>query len=38
MTLEPIAFFKSPFASKFGIPRQSGIVPELRGEIHFAEK
>jgi len=38
MTLEPIAFFKSPFASKFGIPRQSGIVPELRGEIHFTEK
>ena len=38
MTLEPIAFFKSPFASKFGIPRQSGVVPELRGEIHFTEK
>ena len=38
MTLEPIAYFKSPFASKFGIPRQSGIVPELRGEIHFTEE
>ena len=35
MTIEPIAFFKSPFASKFGIPRQSGLVPELRGEIRF---
>ena len=33
MTLEPIAYFKSPFTSKFGIPRQSGLVPELRGEI-----
>lgn len=38
MTIEPIAFFKSPFASKFGIPRQSGIVPELRGEIHFSDR
>ena len=38
MTIEPVAFFKSPFASKFGIPRQSGIVPELRGEIHFSDR
>ena len=38
MTLEPVAYFKSPFASKFGIPRQSGLVPELKGEIHFTEK
>ena len=38
MTIEPIAYFKSPFASKFGIPRQSGLVPELKGEIHFTEK
>jgi tRNA-Thr(GGU) m(6)t(6)A37 methyltransferase TsaA len=37
MTLEPIAYFKSPFSSKFGIPRQSGLVGELRGEIHFTE-
>lgn len=38
MTIEPIAYFKSPFSSKFGIPRQSGVVKELRGEIHFTEK
>lgn len=38
MTIEPIAYFKSPFSSKFGIPRQSGVVRELRGEIHFTEK
>ena len=31
MNIEPIAFFRSPFTSKFGIPRQSGIVSELRG-------
>ena len=38
MNIEPIAYISTPFASKFGIPRQSGIVPELRGEIHFTEK
>ena len=31
--MERIATFHSPFGSKFGIPRQSGVVPELRGEI-----
>ena len=36
MDIEPIAFFRSPFTSKFGIPRQSGIVSELRGRIEFA--
>ena len=35
MNIEPIAFFHSPFTSKFGIPRQSGIVHELRGRICF---
>ena len=38
MTIEPIASFKSPFGSKFGIPRQSGIVEELYGEIQFNDK
>ena len=33
--IEPIAFFHSPFTSKFGIPRQSGVVEELRGRIVF---
>ena len=35
MNVEPIAIFQSPFASKFGIPRQSGIVGDLRGRIMF---
>lgn len=35
MNIEPIAHFRSPLTSKFGIPRQAGIVPELRGEIVF---
>ena len=35
MKIEPIAYFKSPFITKFGIPRQSGLVSELRGRIVF---
>ncbi len=38
MIVEPIAFFHSPFTSKFGIPRQSGIISELRGTIQFVPK
>lgn len=33
--IHPIARFKSPFSSKFGIPRQSGIIEELGGRIVF---
>lgn len=36
MNIEPIAFFRSPLTSKFGIPRQSGIVAGLPGTIEFA--
>ena len=35
MDITPIAHFRSAFPSKFGIPRQSGIVDELRGRIVF---
>ena len=35
MTLEPIARFHAPFGENFGIPRQSGLVESLRGEIRF---
>ena len=35
MELQPIAHFRSPFTSRFGIPKQSGLVEELRGEIVF---
>ena len=38
MNIEPIAFFHSPLTSKFGVPRQSGIVSELRGKIEFVAK
>lgn len=35
MNIEPIAYFHSPFHSKFGIPKQSGLVEELEGSIVF---
>ena len=35
MTIEPIAYFHSPLTSKFGIPRQSGLVGRLSGTIVF---
>ena len=38
MNVEPIAFFHSPLTSQFGVPRQSGIVSELRGRIEFVAK
>ena len=38
MIIEPIAYFRSPLTSKFGIPRQSGIVAELPGRIEFVTK
>lgn len=35
MEIQPIAYFHSPFKSKFGIPKQSGLVEELEGRIVF---
>lgn len=35
LQINPIARFHSPFQSKFGIPKQSGLVEELQGEIVF---
>jgi len=36
MDIQPIAYFSSPFTSKFGIPRQSGVVEQLPGRIVMA--
>lgn len=33
--LKPVARFRSPFPSKFGIPKQSGLVEELEGSVVF---
>ena len=35
MEIKPIAYFRSPFSSKFGIPKQAGLVAELEGQIVF---
>ncbi len=35
MTFTPIAYIRTDFKDKFGIPRQSGRAPTLRGVIEF---
>lgn len=35
MNIEPIAYIHTDFPSKFGVPRQSGIIDELKGVITF---
>ncbi len=35
LELTPIAYIKNGFCEKFGLPRQSGLVPQLTGEIVF---
>ena len=36
LTIKPIAYIRSDFKEKFGIPRQSGRAPSLKAEIVFA--
>jgi len=31
MVLRPVAVLRTPFMEKFGVPRQSGLVPEAEG-------
>ena len=33
MNIRPIAYYRSLLLTKFGVPRQSGLVPELRGRV-----
>ena len=35
MTIQPIAYFRSPLTSKFGIPRQGSLAMSLKGRIVF---
>ena len=35
MNIEPIAYIKTSFKEKFGIPRQSGLIENIYGEIIF---
>lgn len=37
MTVEPVAYYHGGFSSKFGIPRQSGLVPGISGRVVFKE-
>lgn len=36
--MKQVATFHSPFGSKFGIPRQAGVVEEVRGSIVFEKE
>ncbi len=38
LLLEPIARIKTDFSQKFGVPRQSGRVKELKGTVVFEKK
>lgn len=33
MEIKPIAYYYTKLRSKFGVPRQSGLVPELQGKV-----
>lgn len=33
--LRPVAILRTPFAEKFGVPRQSGLIPEAEGRVEF---
>lgn len=33
--LRPVAILRTPFAEKFGVPRQSGLVPAAEGRVEF---
>ncbi len=35
LTLRPVALLRTPFAEKFGVPRQGGLVPEAEGRVEF---
>lgn len=35
INIDPVAVVHSPFEEKFGIPRQSGLVPLAMGEVRF---
>ncbi len=35
--IEPIAWLRTPWKEKFGVPRQPGLVKGAMGEVEFAE-
>ena len=38
LLLRPVAYYKGPFGSKFGIPRQSSLARDVEGRIVFTEE
>ena len=38
LLLKPVAYYRGPFGSKFGIPRQSSLAPDIEGRIVFTEE
>ena len=38
MEIKPIAYIRTEFPEKFGIPRQSGLAEGLRGTIVFEKE
>lgn len=38
MEIKPIAYIKTDFKEKFGIPRQSGIIENIKGKIIFEKE
>ncbi len=37
LTIEPIAYVRTPYPTKFGVPRQPGLVDALESTVEFAE-
>ena len=37
LLIEPIAYIKNGYKEKFGVPRQSGLVPSIKSVIEFCE-
>ena len=37
ITITPVAYYRGPFGSKFGIPRQSALAPAVEGRIVFTD-
>lgn len=35
MNIVPVAYYHSPLKGKFGVPRQAGLAPALKGEVRF---
>lgn len=38
MEIKPIAYIRTDFPEKFGIPRQSGVIPSLKGRVVFEKE